>query len=144
MRDVGMLHVQSAGGIAAIAFFGDCQGNDMRRRARHRRDRCRRIVGRDQHIGDSPDDSESLALRGALNHGVEAILRHKLLAHTARAARDPHTAPVTAGSRQDIVKEDRLMRPVKRAYAQMHDADAVLVPVVRGTVNVSRQSREEL
>ena len=144
VHDVGMRLVQRAGRrVVAIALLGDGQRHDSYARVAHGCEDALDVHGRDQHLAHAADDAEPLAFAGAERLGVEAVLGGERVARVGASEAHADDAPGGVAG-QHIVGEDRLVRAVERADAEMHDAGGDGAAVVGRAPHVRREAGERL
>src|SRR5207244_4308785 len=80
-------------------------------------------IAAEEQLAYAADDAITHAAARFLDDCVQAILRPEALAYIGRSQADPADRPWTAGERERIIGVHRLMCPMKRADAQMDDAD---------------------
>ena len=109
----------------AIAFFGDGEAGDANgpfgEGARH----SLWVLSCDEDIFDRPDEADRALLAFAFRQAVETRLRVQRLGHGWRAHRDAGDQKIPVARIERGLGEGGLMRTVKGADAEMHNADRV-------------------
>ena len=132
VHDVGMVDVEAAGcRIVAISFFGHRQRHDLRRVVGEPRVNGLAFGREKQNFAHAPDNPPLHARRTFFHGRIETILRRQPIAHVGTAQAHAANSPCTALFFQRIVGVDRLVRAVKRADAEMDDADTGAARIVR-------------
>ncbi len=86
MADLGMALIERAGRrVVAVALLGDGQRDHPGRGVGQTADDGRRILRGEQNFAHCAHDREPLRAGPALDHRVQAVLRHEPLAHRGRA-----------------------------------------------------------
>ena len=80
------------------------------------------LLSRDFSLQHRADDAVFGAGAGTNGNGVEAILRGQRIARVRTAQARADDAPIRRAGGKQIVDDDSLMRPVKRADAEVDDA----------------------
>ncbi len=91
--------------------------------AASRASRTSALLGREQRLADDADHARPLVRAVVLDQGVEAILRPERVAHGRAAQARPADRPGSGRHRERALGEDRLMRAMEGAEAQVDDAD---------------------
>ena len=144
-NDVGMGHVEPLRGRRnVVSAFGDRQRHDADVRTAERV-QSRRDVERFDEIDHRPGDADRRRMGFLLDDGRQPVLLGELVAHDGvvvpHAGADERPIMVASGAEQ-VVEIDRLVRAVKVADAEMHDARAELgTPIVRDA-NPGRHVRQ--
>ena len=84
----------------------------------------------DDHICNRTNDADLAAVYALFDERIEAVLRTHLVAHIARTQRHAQDAPITALCGHGIVGIGCLMRAMKRADTEMHNANAARAAVI--------------
>lgn len=126
----------------AIALLGDGERDDAGGGIGHPLDQGRRLLACDDTVEQRADDAVLGALRGAYRNRVEMILRGEGVARVRAAQARPDNAPGWAARGKAIVDDDGLMRAMKRAETQMHDAGRDAREVVGRAADGRRQPVE--
>ena len=122
--DIGMGEVELAGRrIVAVALLGDRQGDDPRRRGRDPGEQGSSLLGRQQRLADDADHARPLVRPVVLDQRVEAVLRPERVAHGRAAQARPADRPGSRRHGERALGEDRLVRAVEGAEAEVDDAD---------------------
>jgi len=129
---LGQSEVEGAVGGAAIAFFGDGEGHEMRGGGGEAIDDLGAVVGGEEDLGDAGDDLGVGLGAGAFGEGVEAVLRVQSRAHVRRAERDTGDHPVAAPGAHGMIGVPREMRAGEGAEAEVDDADGPRAVIGRG------------
>ena len=124
MRDVGMVHDQSAGcRFVAVSLFGDGERDDLHRRVGHGRNNGTRVFRRDDHIGDGFDDLRRLFPRCQRYRAVNATLGDQLIARRRAAQAHRQDTPVTASLSHRLMRIDCVEGPKEGAGPEVDNAD---------------------
>ena len=116
--------------VEAVALLGDRERDDARVARREARERRVGVRRAHQQLANRADDAR--ARRGAeLHQRVQALLRRQRIAQAGALERQRGDRPALVGVQQrvDVV---RLVRAMKRARADVHDAEARGAAVVGG------------
>src|SRR5207245_10815674 len=81
------------------------------------------VLAEEQDFDHAADDAPAQTFRALLNAGVQPILRRKPVAHVRRAQAHPTDAPRPLRLCQRIIGVNARLRTMKRADAEMDDAD---------------------
>ena len=128
VRDVGVGQVEQIARVEAVTFFGDGERDDARIARRQARECSLGIGGAHQQLADRADDAR--ARRGAEFHQrVQALLLLQRIAQAGALQRQRGDRPslVRVQQRVDVVG---LVRAMKRARSDVHDADARRATVI--------------
>ena len=122
--DVGVVGVEIAGRrVVAVALLGDGEGDDPGRRCREPGEQGPALLGREQRLAEHPDHGRHLVHPVVLDHAVEAVLRPERVAHGGAAQARPADRPRSRRVRERALGQDRLVRAVEGAEAEVDDAD---------------------
>ena len=122
--DVGVAGVEIAGRrVVAVALLGDGEGDDPGRRRREPGEQGPALLGRPQRLAQHPDHGRRLLHPVVLDHAVEAVLRPERVAHGGAAQARPADRPRARRVRERTLGQDRLVRAVEGAEAEVDDAD---------------------
>ena len=102
----------------------------MRRRIGQGSNKPVAFLRSDDHICNRTDDADIAAVCAVFDERIEAVLRAHLVAHIARTQRHAQDAPITDFCGHCIVGIGCLMRAMKRADTEMHDANAACIAVI--------------
>ena len=97
------------------------------------------LVSQKQHFSYAADHAAALARGTFLHRRVQAFLRRDPIADIGRAQAHATDPPVAALQRQRVVAVDGRLRAMKRADAEMYDADANALCFVLRPGNRCRQ-----
>jgi hypothetical protein len=130
--------------IVAIALLCHRQRDDPHARFAHRRQQRLRVGWRDDQAAQRSDDVQRLALGAAHRDRIEPVLRLERMARLRGAQARAADRPVRLARREPVIDIDGPMRAMKRADAEMHDADAGGGDVVRRPRDLGGQRGERL
>jgi hypothetical protein len=123
--DVGMARIEAARrGLVAVALLGHRQRDDPRLARGEPLPDALAVFAGEEHLANAADDAPANSVRALLDRRVQALLRHEAVADAGCAQADATDAERAARVRDRVVGEDRLVRAMERADAEMHDADA--------------------
>ncbi len=143
MADLGVALVERAGcRVVAVALLGDGQRDHRCRRVGQTADDGCGILRRKQNLVYGAQDREPFRGGPALDHRVQALLRHEPLAHRGRAQRHAADAPWSGLGRQRVLCVAGLVRPVKVAEAEMDNADRQVLGRKRRPPHLGRKTGE--
>ena len=128
-------HVDLGQVVELVTTLGDRQRDDAGARCGQQLDHALRVVGCVPVVDDRPDDPcLASAVRVFQQQGVQAVLRGHHVGHLAIGGQhaDPADAPPVGQPRvEEPIDIGGLMRPVKAADPEMHNADTGFGPGVR-------------
>ncbi len=137
--DVGVAEGQAVGGrVVVIALFGHGQRDHAGGRRRDAVQDRAGIGPSPVQLADGADHPQALARAVALGQGVQPVLGGELLHDCGAALADAADPPVTARGRDRVLGVHRLVGAVKRADAEVDDADRQ-----RGRVHARRERAGE-
>ena len=140
VHDIRMREVEPAARrVVTVALLGHGQGDDVGRRCVQSRGNAVAVRAEEQDFAHAADDAPAQTFRALLDAGVQPILRRKSVAHVRRAQAHPTDAPGPLHPRQGIIGVDGRLRAMKRADAEMDDADGDQPRIVRRRGDRRRQ-----
>ena len=128
--------------IMAIALLRDGQADDPDIRCAHR---CKQACGSSGATRSSrqrADDAEILPAGASHGDRIEPVLRLQARRACRRPQACPADRPVRFARREPVVENDRLMRAMKGADAEVDDADPDRVEIVARARDVAGQRVE--